>query len=342
MNLNILLFIFLLFAISCMIVSRPAVFATESNNGNDNKNNDGANSGGTNNDGGKNQKTETKEPETITPPATDSTTTTDVIPIPPPKEEFPLPPIPKVDCKETPNIPPCPPPTEEKLPQFVIPPPVKDVKTQKVDDSCSFFPEQDSCVPDEGQTDCPPGFFTNEDGHCFKAGKCPNGFFRADDDESGTCLPKDKDSPKILCPPEITKNCVDHCPKDTHPEHGLCLANKHNHKVIHIDIRIHKYISHNNNPNSMVTKDTQLTPQLTVGEAIDGCEDVNPKSNNDLQKSCDIFMASTFNYCQTHQSIANKDHNICSDSLYNFVLNYLNVNNVKLKLFPETIYNITP
>jgi hypothetical protein len=75
MNLNILLFIFLLFAISCMIVSRPAVFATESNNGNDNKNNDGANSGGTNNDGGKNQKTETKEPETITPPATDSTTT---------------------------------------------------------------------------------------------------------------------------------------------------------------------------------------------------------------------------------------------------------------------------
>jgi hypothetical protein len=130
-----------------MIVSRPAVFATESNNGNDNKNNDGANSGGTNNDGGKNQKTETKEPETITPPTTDSTTTTDVIPIPPPKEEFPLPPIPKVDCKETPNIPPCPPPTEEKLPQFVIPPPVKDVKTQKVDDSCSFFPEQDSCVP---------------------------------------------------------------------------------------------------------------------------------------------------------------------------------------------------
>jgi len=326
-----------------MIVSRPAVFAT-TDKGNDNKNNDGANSGGTNNDEDKNKKTQTKdaepepEPKTVTPSATDSTTTTDVIPIPPPKDEFPLPPIPKVDCKETPNIPPCFTPKDEK---FVIPPPVKaDVKPKIVDDSCSFFPEQESCVPDPGKTDCPPGFATNEDGHCFKTGKCPDGFFRADDDETGTCLSKDKHSPKILCPPGITKNCVDHCPRDTHPEHFLCFHN--NHKVIHIDIRIHKHISSNSNPNSMVTKDTQLTPQLTVGEAIDGCKDINSKSNNDLQKSCDIFMASTFNYCQTHQSIVNKDHNICSDPLYKFVLNYLNINNVRLKLFPESIYNITP
>jgi hypothetical protein len=215
------------------------------------------------------------------------------------------------------------------------------------DKSCAFFPEQAHCAPDPITHQCPPGFNLNEGEHCFPSGKCPSGFGRVNDDETGSCVPNNNHGPILLCPSDVSpsnaKHCVNKCPRDTHPEHAFCVDNKHHiHKVIHIDIRIHKHISSNSNPNSMVTKDTQLTPQLTVGEAIDGCKDVNSKSSNDLQKSCDIFMASTFNYCQTHQSIANKDHNICSDPLYKFVLIYLKVNNVKLKLFPETIYNITP
>lgn len=67
----------------------------------------------------------------------------------------------------------------------------------------------------------------------------------------------------------------------------------------------------------MVTRNTQLTDQLSVGQAINGCKDLTTNSpNNEIKKSCNIFMAAIFDYGLTHTKIANKDNNIYSDDLY--------------------------
>ena len=64
------------------------------------------------------------------------------------------------------------------------------------DKECSFNPDLPKCIPPEGQS-CPVGFGTNEDGHCFPEGACDDGFARADDDETGRCIPVEdlKDCP---------------------------------------------------------------------------------------------------------------------------------------------------
>ena len=36
---------------------------------------------------------------------------------------------------------------------------------------------------------CPEGFNMNEDGQCYPDKPCPPGYARADNDESGACLP---------------------------------------------------------------------------------------------------------------------------------------------------------
>ena len=269
----------------------------------------------------------------------------------PPADTNPPPPTeakqPVVDCTATPDDPSCPPPKEKNntsSAQTATPPLVPTVVPTKQprgpDNSCTFFPELPHCVPDPKTGLCPPGFSMNADEHCFRTGKCPSGFERRDNDESGTCWPKDKNSPPIICPPGVNPpHCVDHCPKGTHPDDfKICVKNNVTKKIIHV---IH--ITSNNDQNSMVTRNTQLTDQLTVGQAINGCKDITANSpNNELKKSCNIFMAAIFNYCLTHTKIANKDNNICSDDLYLTNVPQYVKENVNLKQFPPTIYNIRP
>jgi hypothetical protein len=75
---------------------------------------------------------------------------------------------------------------------------IKDVfkpKTKKVVDKeriCLFTPNHPDCKPKDAK--CPKGWSMNEDEYCFPAHKsCPEGYWRADDDESGACVKKPKD-----------------------------------------------------------------------------------------------------------------------------------------------------
>src|SRR5918995_914487 len=53
---------------------------------------------------------------------------------------------------------------------------------------CLFTPSHPICKPINGK--CPPRWGMNEDGQCFPFYKeCPRGYWRADDDESGACVP---------------------------------------------------------------------------------------------------------------------------------------------------------
>jgi hypothetical protein len=183
----------------------------------------------------------------------------------------------------------------------------------------------------------------NGDGQCVPNKKCPPGFENHDNDESGTCWPKDKNSPSIICPPGVNPpHCVTHCPPGQHPnQFFICVKN--NVIVIHKTVTKVVHITSNNDQNSMVTRNTKITDKLTVGQAIDGCKDLTKKSlDNALKKSCNIMMAATFNYCMTHTKLWLTDSNICSDNLYlKNVQPYL-AENVNIKLFPATIYNIRP
>jgi hypothetical protein len=56
---------------------------------------------------------------------------------------------------------------------------------------CFFDPNDEECDPDENG-DCPDGFGRNEDGRCIPSQRCPDGFHRANDDESGRCIDEDE------------------------------------------------------------------------------------------------------------------------------------------------------
>jgi hypothetical protein len=56
---------------------------------------------------------------------------------------------------------------------------------------CFFDPNDEECDPDENG-DCPEGFGRNEDGRCIPSQRCPDGFHRANDDESGRCIDEDE------------------------------------------------------------------------------------------------------------------------------------------------------
>jgi hypothetical protein len=64
-------------------------------------------------------------------------------------------------------------------------------KVKKVLDKeqiCLFTPSHPVCAPVDGN--CPKNFAMNEDGNCYPNKiKCPNGYWRADDDETGACVP---------------------------------------------------------------------------------------------------------------------------------------------------------
>jgi hypothetical protein len=216
-------------------------------------------------------------------------------------------------------------------------------RAPKPDGSCKFFPEKTKCAPDPVTGKCPDSFFMNGDGHCVPNGKCPKGFENHDNDESGTCWQKHVNPPpSFRCPPgthRVDQRCIINCPPGFHPKDGICA------KVIIIVHKntITKHVNSNTDENSMVTTNTQITDELTVGEAIDGCKEISSKNpNNELKKSCNILMAAIFNYCQTHTKLWYKDSNICSDDLYLKNVPQYIAENINLKLFPATIYNIRP
>jgi hypothetical protein len=373
----------LLLVIGAAITPYSIVFAKKhsnggNNNGNDQKQNDNPSNGG-------NSPTDQPTNSGDQPPSTDGNP-----PPPPPPIQTLLPvnpPIPKVDCSKTPNDPSCQtakaqmvPPNIDctKIPKdpgcptntievctTVFPPPPecktgkpKPIETQpneeKPDKMCKFFPELEKCKPDQSGN-CPNGFFMNGDGHCVPDGPCPKGFESHDDDESGTCWPKNPHQPcppgshrvgnhcEPNCPPgwhfiHFPSKCVkDYCPNGFHYVNGKCV------RTIVVHKTVVKHITGNNDQNSMVTRNTKITDQLTVGQAIDGCKDLTKKSpDNALKKSCNIMMAAAFNYCMTHTKLWLTDSNICSDNLYLKNVQRYIAENVNLKLFPATIYNIRP
>jgi hypothetical protein len=276
---------------------------------------------------------------------------------PPPK------PVPPVDCIANPTDPSCPPPVARTT---VVPPP-------HPDDSCLLHPEQEKCKPDQSGN-CPSGFLLNGKGHCFPDKKCPKGFEKQNNDETGTCHPIE---PPKDCEPSYPSLCIPKgssdidCPtlekrgihdfkvigSDPHGFDGDndgigCEDGHHNsgrngngngNNGDNVHVTVHKHITSNSNPTSVVTRNTKITDQLTVGQAIDGCKDLTKKSpDNALKKSCNIMMAATFNYCMTHTKLWLTDSNICSDNLYLKNVQRYIAENVNLKLFPATIYNIRP
>jgi hypothetical protein len=78
---------------------------------------------------------------------------------------------------------------------------------------CAFNPEDKRCTPDP-KKGCPPGFGTNEAGQCFLLGPCPSGYHRANDDETGRCVPE-----KNLkqCEDGTWAHKTDLCPEDEEP-----------------------------------------------------------------------------------------------------------------------------
>jgi hypothetical protein len=78
---------------------------------------------------------------------------------------------------------------------------------------CAFNPEDKRCTPDP-KKGCPPGFGTNEAGQCFPLGPCPSGYHRANDDETGRCVPE-KDLKQ--CEDGSWAHKTDLCPGDEEP-----------------------------------------------------------------------------------------------------------------------------
>lgn len=66
---------------------------------------------------------------------------------------------------------------------------------------CLFTPSHPICSPDK-DGDCPDDWSMNEDGQCFpREVKCPEGYWRADDDETGACVPLPEEPNPIPEPP---------------------------------------------------------------------------------------------------------------------------------------------
>jgi len=68
----------------------------------------------------------------------------------------------------------------------------------KLPDYCLFYPDIGGCEP-KGES-CSSDYGKNENGNCYPRIERPSGFWRADEDESGACVPKPKEQPKPLVP----------------------------------------------------------------------------------------------------------------------------------------------
>ena len=110
------------------------------------------------------------------------------------------------------------------------------------------------------------------------------------------------------CPPishPVGNHCEPNCPKGFHFDHfsfeckpdtkcpnGFHYVNGKCVKTVVVHKTVRKHITSNNDQNSMVTRNTKITDQLTVGQAIDGCKALTKKSpDNALKKSCNIIIA---------------------------------------------------
>ena len=58
--------------------------------------------------------------------------------------------------------------------------------------TCLFYPDSEHCQQKNGE--CPKGHVMNGNFGCFPNKDCPDGLWRADDDESGACVPKPKEN----------------------------------------------------------------------------------------------------------------------------------------------------
>jgi hypothetical protein len=183
----------LLLILGAIITPYSMVFAKKHSNGGNNNGND------------KKQKDDSNN--SSNPPPDQSTNSGDQSPTdgnpptqPPPVQTL-LPVNPstsKVDCSKTPDDPSCPPPktvaavdcianpTDPSCPPAVAKAAV--TSPPAPDDSCLFHPEQEKCGPDQSGN-CPSGFLLNGKGHCFPDKKCPKGFEKQNNDETGTCHP---------------------------------------------------------------------------------------------------------------------------------------------------------
>jgi hypothetical protein len=72
---------------------------------------------------------------------------------------------------------------------------------------CYFDPTLEECQPIDGK--CPPGFSFNENEQCIPIGKCPDGYGRLDDDETGKCY---KNSDIKICPDGYITHKNRECP----------------------------------------------------------------------------------------------------------------------------------
>jgi hypothetical protein len=370
----------LLLFLGAIITPYSLVFAKKHSNGGNNNGNDQKQEEDSSN--GSNSPPDQPTNSGDQPPSTDGNSPTQ----PPPVQTL----LPvnsstsKVDCSKTPDDPSCPPPkkvaavdcianpTDPSCPQAVAKAAV--TSSPGPDDSCLFHPEQEKCGPDQSGN-CPSGFLLNGKGHCFPDKKCPKGFEKQNNDETGTCHPiavSQKDCKINSHDPTCTGktgrdglpfcdlvkrgSCYDRfdnhpeyckhfpkdstcqsCPKGFHYVNGKCV------KTIVVHKTVVKHITSNNDQNSMVTRNTKITDQLTVGQAIDGCKALTKKSpDNALKKSCNIMMAAAFNYCMTHTKLWLTDSNICSDNLYLKNVQRYIAENVNLNLFPAKIYNVRP
>jgi endonuclease YncB( thermonuclease family) len=93
---------------------------------------------------------------------------------------------------------------------------------------CLYDLYHDLCPLPDQKGKCPEGWAMNEDERCYPYKKsCPEGYWRADDDESGACVKKKppKQEPPIRCPEgsyrfdPASQTCV---PLDPPPENKEC------------------------------------------------------------------------------------------------------------------------
>jgi hypothetical protein len=118
---------------------------------------------------------------------------------------------PPVDpCIENPNAEGCKPdpglvgPTPQPMPPY---------------EGCLLDPTLPECTPPPGGK-CPPGTLMNGYGQCYPDKPCPPGYARADNDESGACLPLNTPTPTPTptpggnCDPSYPEDCIPPPPPD--------------------------------------------------------------------------------------------------------------------------------
>jgi hypothetical protein len=122
-------------------------------------------------------------------------------------------PEPPVDpCIENPNAEGCGPTPALTPPPNLITPPRR--VPEPPDDDCLYDPSLPKCAPINGK--CPEGFNMNGDGQCYPDKPCPPGYARADNDETGACLPLPPTTPPPggNCHPSYPNNCIPPPPPD--------------------------------------------------------------------------------------------------------------------------------